>query len=108
MRHQLEMREPFLDPAVFAYALGLASQDLLTEVDGMDSSFPSGMTTAINAIVAPMASPDRFLWGWLKSPASDNTLPNYRREISQYYELAMWSLFDYDAAGTASIAALTG
>ena len=109
------LHHSFVVPFAFSSAVSTANvmqiyttAQLLTEVDGMDSSFPSGMTTAINAIVAPMASPDRFLWGWLKSPASDNTLPNYRREISQYYELAMWSLFDYDAAGTASIAALTG
>jgi asparagine synthase (glutamine-hydrolysing) len=34
MRFQVEVREPFLDPAVVAYALGLSSSDLVHWVDG--------------------------------------------------------------------------
>ena len=109
------LHHSFIVPFQYASAVSTANvmqiyttAQLLSEVGTMDSGFPTGTTSAINAIVAPMANPDRFMWGWLKSPANDNTLPNYRREISQYYELAMWSLFDYDAMGTASIAALTG
>lgn len=35
MRHQVEMREPFLDPAVVNYALGLDASALVHEVDGL-------------------------------------------------------------------------
>src|SRR6476620_2696567 len=35
MRHQVEMREPFLDPAVVTYALGLDAAALVNEVDGL-------------------------------------------------------------------------
>ncbi|HZD90514.1 MAG TPA: asparagine synthetase B [Pseudolabrys sp.] len=35
MRYQVEMREPFLDPAVVNYALGLDAADLVREIDGM-------------------------------------------------------------------------
>jgi asparagine synthase (glutamine-hydrolysing) len=35
MRHQLEMREPFLDPAVVNYALSVDTPALVREVDGL-------------------------------------------------------------------------
>ena len=35
MRHQVEMREPFLDPAVVNYALGLDASALVHVVDGL-------------------------------------------------------------------------
>jgi asparagine synthase (glutamine-hydrolysing) len=35
MRHQLEMREPFLDPAVVKYALGLDPGTLVREFEGL-------------------------------------------------------------------------
>ncbi len=35
MRHQVEMREPFLDPTVVKYALGLDAVALVKEVDGV-------------------------------------------------------------------------
>lgn len=35
MRHSLEMREPFLDPAVVNYALGLSPEALVRAVDGL-------------------------------------------------------------------------
>jgi asparagine synthase (glutamine-hydrolysing) len=35
MRHQVEMREPYLDPAVANYALGLAPAALVREVGGL-------------------------------------------------------------------------
>ena len=35
MRHQVETREPFLDPAVFNYALGLKASALVRDVNGI-------------------------------------------------------------------------
>jgi asparagine synthase (glutamine-hydrolysing) len=35
MRHQVEMREPFLDPSVVNYALGLPASALVRDVNGM-------------------------------------------------------------------------
>ena len=35
MRHQVEMREPFLDPAVANYALGLTGEQLVARRDGL-------------------------------------------------------------------------
>ncbi len=35
MRHQVEMREPFLDPSVVNYALGLPASALVCEADGI-------------------------------------------------------------------------
>ena len=37
MRHQVEMREPYLDPAVVNYALGLPASALVREVNGLPS-----------------------------------------------------------------------
>ena len=34
MRHQVEMREPFLDPSVVRYALGLNADALVHDVNG--------------------------------------------------------------------------